>query len=321
MSSFKIGFLEEFVLLLLSGTFLGLCLYVSTRFLVRWARGKTGFLAATGPMALLALFFFYISIPRIRAAALEGLPYFLTMGLCAAVGIAFWGGRGRGFLGKSVAGILFASAAAILLTFSIFQFVTAGHTTFGDGDLIALVAVTPEQLPPGTRIENDAVSVEYASDRPVAAVRMQLHYLEDGKPAPPFHVTLPGEKWGVGGQILRVHNWFFLFGERTLCRLTGVDAQFEDLEIATVGMHLPSYDPDAQPLETEIPLFNRKLRELCNVETTQLEYDQFIYQHIDAGRYFGIYIHPGGGFVPKPLSTEEFLELRRSKFDFEMRLL
>lgn len=315
MSHFDIGFLEEFVLLVLSGTFLGLCLFASTRFLVKWARGKVSFGAAAGPILLLALLFFFINIPRIRAAALEGLPYFLGMGLVSMLVIS-WVSRGRGFVSKGFSGLVFVSACAVLLTFSIFQFVTARHTSLREGELVALIEVTPTELPPGHEIENDAVLVRYKGNRPVPAIDIELLYYEDGKAAPPLSITLPGEKWGIGGELMHVRNWFWLFGDRTFCRLTGVDAKFNDLETASVGYNLPGYDPDTErePLETQVPIVNRKLRELCNVETVSLSFEQFVYQPVEAGSYFAIYLQPGGGFVPKPISPEEFAEIRRTEF-------
>ncbi len=315
MGHFEIGFFEEFVLLLMAGTFLGVTLFVTAGFLVRWSRGKASVMAAAAPILLLAMLFFFINIPRIREAVVQGLPYFLGMGLLAMMLLA-WGNRSRGMVSKGVSGVLFLGACAVLLTFSIFQFVTARHTSFRDGELVALVEVSPSEFPPGYEIENEAVWLRYKDRKPIPALEVEMFYFADGDPAGPVRVKLAGQKWGVGGELLHVKNWFFLFGDRTFCRLTGIDAKFKDLSIPAVGYNLPDYDPHAieTSLDAELPLINRKLRELCNVETVKIEYDQFIYQSIEDGQYFGIYVQPGGGFVPKPMSAEEYLELRKSRF-------
>ncbi len=320
MSHFGIGFLEEFVLLALSGTFLGVCLYFLTSFLVRWSRDKVGFAAASGPILLLALFFFVINIPRIRAAVVEGLPYFLAMGFVAAGVVAV--ARRRGVVGKGIGGVAFLTACAALMTFSIFQFATARHSAYQEGELIALVETRPTDLPAGHTIANGVSTVTY--HEPVDAVHIQLHYLEDGEPAEPFQTVLPGQRWGIGGELLHVRQWMFLFGDRTLCRLTGVDAKFDDPTTATVGFPVPGYDPDSRPLEADIPIVQRKVKDLCGIEETQLGFDQFIYQRVEKSgpQYWGIYVKPGAGFVPKALSLEEFSELRRTRFlDAMSRLL
>ena len=54
--------------------------------------------------------------------------------------ITLWS-KSRGIVSKGAMSIVFIGACLVLLTFSIFQFVTARHTSFRDGDLVALVEV------------------------------------------------------------------------------------------------------------------------------------------------------------------------------------
>ena len=281
-----------------------------------WTRRRASLVAACGPLLLFALFFFFIKIPRIREAVVAGLPYFLGMGLLT-MGLVAWAARRRGGIAaKGAMGAIFVGACAVLLTFSIFEFVTARHTAFREGELLALVEVQRDEWPTH-EIENDAVIVRYKDEStPIPAMRIELHYFEEGEPAPPFETMLPGEKWGIGGELMVVKNWYFFFGDRTFCRLTGIDAKFEDLKIASVGENLPGFDPDSdpRPLDEEVPLLNRKLREICRVERSPMRFDQFVYQSIDAGRHFGIYLKPGGGLQPKALSAEEFDALLERRF-------
>jgi hypothetical protein len=310
MSSFGIGFLEEFLLLLISGSFLGVCVFYTLRFLALWIRGRVGVLHASGPLFLLAIFFFYVNIPRIFAAVTEGFPYFVAMAGVAAL-VMTWGVNRRGAVSRGASGVVFLLAASSLLTFSIFQFVTAHHTPFRGEELVALVEVSETQLPPNFDASTEDYTLVYKKG--VKGVDLELHYFDEGKPAPPIAYTLPGEKWGVGGYLMQVHNWLFLFGNRTFYRLTTVDAKFRDNEMAHYGRNLPGYDPNdtRTRLEEQIPLFNRKLGEICDVETRKIEYEDVVYQPVSAGRYWGIYIRPGGGFVPKRLEADEYRELRK----------
>jgi len=310
MTSFGIGFIEEFLLLLVSGIFLGVCLYASVRFLVHWSRGHAGLLNASGPVFLLAIFFFFLNIPRIRVAVDEGLAYFLVMAAITCVLLA-WGTRRRDVVSRGMSGVLFLLATVTLLTFSIFQFVTADHTAFRGEELVALVDATDTQLPPNFDASTEEFTLVYKTRIP--AVNLKLYYLEEGRPASPLAFMLPGEKWGVGGYVMHVRNWFFLLGDRTFYRLTSVDAKFRDNEIPHAGRNLPGYDLDEtrSRLEEKIPFLNRKIGEICHVETQATEYEDMVFQPVSAGRYWGIYIQPGGGFVPRQLDPDEFHELRR----------
>jgi hypothetical protein len=241
---------------------------------------------------------------------MEGFTWFAVMAGAACLVMA-WGVSRRGAMSRGLSGLVFLIAAASLLTFSIFQFVTAHHTSFQGEELVALVDVSETQLPPDFDASTPDFTLVYRTS--VKGVDLRLFYLEEGKPAHPVSFVLPGEKWGVGGYLMQVHNWFFLFGNRTFYRLTTVDAKFRDNEMAHYGRNLPGYDPDDSPsrLEEQIPLVNRKLGEICRVESRKIEYEDVVYMPVSEGRFWGIYIQPGGGFVPRRLPPEEFQVLRK----------
>jgi hypothetical protein len=242
------------------------------------------------------------------------------MGIVAAVLLA-WSSSRRGLLLKGASGVVFLLAAAVLLTFSIFQFVTADHTAFRGEELVALVEVTGAELPPNFDASTDDYTLIYK--RPVRGLDLTLHYMDGTEPAHPVTVTLPGEKWGLGGYVMQVRNWFFFFGDRAFYRLTTIDAKFHDNEMAHYGENLPGYDPvDTESrLDEQIPLVNRKLGELCNVETRETEWEEVVYRPVSAGRYWAIYIQPTGGSIPRALEPEEYERLRHRFLEPQGRIL
>jgi hypothetical protein len=309
-----VGLLFGFVVLLSSSLLLGLTLNLSFRALraVRLGSGSKGEPAAGRDLRPVfpalgsaSALFLLLSVRPVLAAVLASLPAFLGFGVVSAAAIAFLRGRRSPLRGGIAASGLFAGVLA-LFVFSLFRFLTAAMSPLSGETLAALVEVEPIRLARPLHFEKGPASISVQAGSP--AVRLTLSPVESGDVRESLQFELPGEKWGVGGEVLEVRHWLLFFGSRAFFRLTHVDAKFRDNEVPHYGRNLPGYDPAevTARLEEKIPLLERTVRDLTGARVESTRYEDVVYRAIDDGRHFALYARDRGGFVPRAISEEEY---------------
>jgi hypothetical protein len=212
--------------------------------------------------------------------------------------------------------------AVLLLVVSAYGFVTGDFAPLPREELAALVEVQPSTLRaplhrsyplgafvPGATDSREPIEVTFPVKTP--SVQLTIHTMDRGRRRDTTRCELPGNLWGIGGQVIEVENWLFLFGRRAFYRLTTVDAKFEDNRLPHVGENLPGYDPGSLPrrLDDLVPVLDRHVKDMCAVEQTLTDYDFITYTPSQRGRHFGVYARRSGGFAPRSLTPEEFGEL------------
>ncbi|MBI1848715.1 MAG: hypothetical protein HYR85_00070 [Planctomycetes bacterium] len=248
--------------------------------------------------------FLLLSLPPVLSAVRASLPAFIAFGVVSAAAIAFWRKR-RGVARSGVVASCLFAGAVVLFVFALFRFLTAAMSPLDGETLAALVAVEPTKLEHDVTVEKGPATLTIHAGSP--AVRLTLTPMDDEQTGS-LRFELPGEKWGVGGEVLEVKNWLLFFGTRAFFRLTHVDAKFTDNEIPHYGKNLPGYDPKETMarLEAKVPFLERTVRDLCGAHVESTRYEDVVYRRVDEGRFYALVARDQGGFVPRPISEEEY---------------
>ncbi len=299
------GLVFAFLLLFVSTLILGITVDLAVRALSSLRAGERELRPILRALLAASALFLLLSVPQVLGVVSASLPAFLLFGAVAALSIAFYRRR-RGPIRGGVVATALLGGSAMLFVFSIFQFLTTALSPLNGETLAAYVEVEPMRLEHDVRTEKGPamLTIRAGSD----AIRLIVTPEEKGEIAMPLKFELPGQRWGIGGEVLVVRNWLFLFGTRAFFRLTHVDAKFDDNEIPHYGRNLPGYDPSdtRARLEEKVPILERTVRELCGAHVESTRYEDVVYRRAAEGRFYAIYARNQGGFVPRPLTEEEY---------------
>jgi hypothetical protein len=306
-----VSLLLGFSVLFLASLLLGLTIVLVFSAFGAMRRGVPGSTAGRDLRPLFpALFaatglFLLLSLPPVLAAVRASLPAFVAFGVTSAAAIAWFRRRGGVVRGGVVASSLFGGAV-VLFVFALFRFLTAAMSPLDGETLAALVEVEPTALDHDLTVDKGPATLTIRAG--AKAVRVTLTPMDEDEQAGSLRFELPGEKWGVGGEVLEVKNWLLFFGNRAFFRLTHVDAKFLDNEIPHYGKNLPDFDPaeTTARLEAKVPFLERTVRDLCGAHVESTRFEDVVYRRVDEGRYYAIVARDQGGFVPRPITEEDY---------------